>query len=585
MEAFLSYLSEIFSYQADAPLLFNSGLFMVLFLIFYGIYILTCIRPSKDEQASLLETEQSWGGAIIVNFRVVYVLCFSLFFYYKCSGFYFIILLASTIFDYFLGFLIHHNKAGKRLFFLVISLIGNLGVLAFFKYTNFFIQSVNEHHHYTSFFIEFVNENRALLVDQLNIIINPKASLQITPLDIVLPVGISFFTFQTMSYSIDIYRGKLKPCRNILDFAFFVSFFPQLVAGPIVRAADFIPQIRSRLSLSEKQLNYAVWLILGGLFKKTIISDYITVNFVDRVFMDPATCSGAENLLAVYGYSIQIYCDFSAYSDIAIGLALLMGFRLPDNFNSPYQATSITDFWRRWHISLSSWLRDYLYISMGGNRSGTIGSIIVIASFWLLMSLVLGWWMFIVGAVLGLISLFLGIFGKQSIRAQLFTYVNLMNTMLLGGLWHGASWRFVIWGALHGVGLAIERALKPITKHIPNNFFFKFIGILFTFHFVAFCWIFFRANSFDTAYTIINKIYSSFYFDELIVVIKAYYKVMLLILLAYVLHFLPKKWDQFTQSILERSPLIFKAFLLALMVWIILQVSNSELQPFIYFQF
>ncbi|MCH2043506.1 MAG: MBOAT family protein [Saprospiraceae bacterium] len=484
-----------------------------------------------------------------------------------------------------MGFLVHRSQAGKRRFFLIISLIGNLSVLAFFKYTNFFIQSINEHNEYTGFFIQFVNEHRSLLVDLLSRIIDHQSPPQISSLDIILPVGISFFTFQTMSYSIDIYRGKLKPCRNILDFAFFVSFFPQLVAGPIVRAADFIPQIRAKLGLSEQQLNYALWLIIGGLFKKAIISDYISVNFVDRVFMDPSICSGAENLLAVYGYSIQIYCDFSAYSDIAIGLALLMGFRLPDNFNLPYQASSITDFWRRWHISLSSWLRDYLYISMGGNRSGTTGSIIVIISFWLLMSLVLGWWMFILGAVLGLFSILLGVLGKQSIRVQLFTYVNLMNTMLLGGLWHGASWRFVIWGALHGIGLAVERALKPVSKRLPKTLLSKVLGILFTFHFVAFCWIFFRADSFDTAYMIIDKITSSLYLDELVVVIKAYYKVMLLMLLAYILHFLPKKWDHFTQDILKHTPLVLKALLLTVMTWIILQVSNSELQAFIYFQF
>ena len=232
---------------------------------------------------------------------------------------------------------------------------------------------------------------------------------EFTALDIFLPVGISFFTFQSLSYTIDVYRRDIKPLTNLLDYAFYVSFFPQLVAGPIVRARDFIPQIRKPLFVSQEMFGRGIFLIVSGLFKKAIISDYISINFVERIFDNPTLYSGVENLMGVYGYALQIYCDFSGYSDMAIGIALLLGFHFNLNFNSPYKSASITEFWRRWHISLSSWLKDYLYISLGGNRKGKF---------------------------------------RQ--------YLNLIITMFLGGLWHGASWNFVLWGTFHVVALALH---------------------------------------------------------------------------------------------------------------------------------
>ena len=233
-----------------------------------------------------------------------------------------------------------------------------------------------------------------------------------TPFDIILPVGISFFTFQSLSYTLDLYRNRIRPVERLVDYVFYVSFFPQLVAGPIVRARDFLPQIFRADFVSRAMIGEGLFLIISGLFKKAVISDYISINYVDRIFDNPLLYSGIENLLGVYGYALQIYCDFSGYSDMAIGIALLLGFRFNINFDSPYKSATITEFWRRWHISLSSWLRDYLYISLGGNRKG-----------------------------------------------KLRTYVNLMLTMLLGGLWHGAALQFVLWGALHGVSLAIHKAM------------------------------------------------------------------------------------------------------------------------------
>ena len=299
-------VKQWFTYNPNHPLLFNSSLFLGLFLVFYLVYIIT-----KKH----------------VHFRTVYVTLFSLFFYYKAGGNYFVLLILSSVLDYFFaGQIYKAQKPAARKFFLAVSMITNLGILFYFKYTNFLIDSFNA----------IFQSNFALM-------------------DIILPVGISFYTFQTMSYTIDVYRREIEPAKSFLDFAFFVCFFPQLVAGPIVRAKDFIPQIYKKLTLTKEETSLALFLIIGGLLKKAVISDYISLNFVDRVFEAPNSYTPFENLMAVYGYSLQIYCDFSGYSDMAIGLALLMGFTLPINFRTPYQSKNITEFWRRWQISLSTW--------------------------------------------------------------------------------------------------------------------------------------------------------------------------------------------------------------------------------------
>jgi alginate O-acetyltransferase complex protein AlgI len=566
---------DFFVYDPERPLLFNSAAFFVLFIIFYGIYI-------------SLKHQKAW--------RIGYTLLFSLFFYYKSSGFFFWLLILSTLSDFILGHYIYRAKNKPwRLFFLFLSIAVNLGILGYFKYSNFLIGSWN-----FTFGTGY---------DSLE--------------GIFLPVGISFFTFQTMSYSIDVYRGQLTPLTenvkdwkslgsNLLDFAFFVSFFPQLVAGPIVRAANFLPQISKKLNLSKAQMGQGFALIIGGLFKKAVISDYISVNFVDRVFDSPEMYSGLENMLASYGYAVQIYCDFSGYSDMAIGLALLMGFQLPENFRLPYQAKTLQEFWRRWHISLSTWLRDYLYISLGGNRQGKIR-----------------------------------------------TYINLMITMLLGGLWHGAGWVFILWGGLHGVGLAIDRFLSKevpwmkrassrafailmllhvlgmawvlgFTENIGGSQGFLTRGILlsmlgwimfmglvhtldysfkweetekgfsfrrmasvvFTFHFVLFCWIFFRAGAInnpdpamETAGAMLGKILTNFNWLELGSSLAKAPWVFALIVLALVLHFLPLDWHRRVQHWFSMSPIPVKALSLAVMIWMVIQTASSDVVPFIYFQF
>jgi D-alanyl-lipoteichoic acid acyltransferase DltB (MBOAT superfamily) len=484
-------LKQLFLYNPDEPLIFNSGLFLFLFTGFLWIYIIL----SKTHRAKL-----------------VFVTIFSLYFYYKSSGGYFILLLFATAIDFTLAKLIYHSKdEWHRKFYIIITLVVNLGMLGYFKYTNFL---------FDAFF--------------------SLGGVDFQPMDIFLPVGVSFFTFQSLSYTLDIYRGNLKPVDNILDYAFFVSFFPQLVAGPIVRASDFLPQIYKPTIVTPDMFGRGIFLIGCGLFKKAVISDYISINFVDRVFDAPALYSGLENLFAVYGYALQIYCDFSGYSDMAIGIALLLGFRFPLNFDSPYQSKSITEFWRRWHISLSTWLRDYLYISLGGNRKG-----------------------------------------------QLRTYANQMITMLLGGLWHGASWRFIIWGALHGAALSLHKLYrtrfpKPSATHVPLR---NFLNVLLTFHFVCFCWIFFRASSMASVGEMLGQIFFHFNLQILPEFFAGYKVVMMLMVIGYLLHYIPKDAELAAQDTITNMPLAGKAAFMLSIIILVIQTKSAGIQPFIYFQF
>jgi D-alanyl-lipoteichoic acid acyltransferase DltB (MBOAT superfamily) len=485
---------KLFLYDRNAPMIFNSGFFLFLFIVFLVIYIRL---KGKD------------------NYRIIYVIAFSYFFYYKSSGIYFLIMLFVTVWDFFAARAMYFTvNRSKRKLLMIMSITVNLGMLCYFKYTDFFYE----------------------------IYCNLKGN-GFSSLDIFLPVGISFFTFQSMSYTIDVYRKQLIPLDKLQDFAFYISFFPQLVAGPIVRARDFIPQIHKPLFVSNEMLGRGIFLIIAGLFKKAVISDYISVNFVDRIFDNPNLYSGVENLLGLYGYALQIYCDFSGYSDMAIGIALLLGFRFNVNFDSPYQSASITEFWRRWHISLSSWLRDYLYISLGGNRKG-----------------------------------------------KMRTYINLIITMLLGGLWHGASLRFVCWGAIHGAGLAVHKFLTglfPAMKSSGSEMkpVWRILGIALTFHFVCFSWIFFRAETFETAMSMIKQIFTFFHPEIIMDVLNGYKMVFILMAVGFVLHFMPVKMENKFITRTAGMPLIWKAIAVTAVIVLIMQIKSSEIMAFIYFRF
>ncbi len=481
-------LGQLFAYDEKSPLLFNSGLFLFMFLAFLLFYI-------------FIQKQARW--------RVIFIVAFSIYFYYKSSGFYFLLMLYTTVVAHYLSHYIYACQEPRRKkVVLVFSLVFYLGILAYFKYTNFFIGIINN---FTT---------RPLEMES-----------------IFLPLGISFYTFELISYTVDVYKDRIKPVDRLMDFCFYVSFFPHLVAGPIVRPSELIPQIYAKLNITREDLGRGVFLIIAGLIKKAIISDYISSNFVDRVFDNPSLYSGVENLLATYGYTLQIYCDFSGYSDMAIGIALLIGYKLPVNFDAPYRSASITEFWRRWHISLSSWLRDYLYIPLGGNRVGKF---------------------------------------RQ--------YFNLFITMVLGGLWHGASWKFVFWGAMHGLGLTIEKWLKSVFKPRPNRLL-TIGGILLTFHFISFCWIFFRASTFQAAIQVLHQIFYSFDSKLFIPVLAGYKPVFLMGLAGYLLHFTPRRIDLKIEQTFTCTPMVFKSLLLALVIWVVIQTKSSDIQPFIYFQF
>ena len=467
----------------------------------------------------------------------MFLLAFSIFFYYKSSGFYFIMLLVTTLIDFSMGHLIAStDKKNKKKWFVTISVCINLLMLSYFKYAYFFTDLIN---YLAELIIQPGLNFRIQPVNYVAVFSNFFVNGKLDVSKIILPVGISFYTFQSISYSVDIYRGILKPVKNFWDFAFFVSFFPQLVAGPIVRAIDFVPQIYKPYSLSKEEFSHAVFIILKGLIKKILISDYISSNFVDRVFESPVNYTGFENLMSIYGYTIQIYCDFSGYTDIAIGVALILGYRLIPNFNSPYSSASITDFWRRWHMSLSTWLKDYLYISLGGNRKGKIR-----------------------------------------------TFINLFITMLLGGLWHGAHIKFIIWGALHGAALAFHKFWMEITKSkVPTNIFRKFAGQFITFNFVAFCWIFFRAENMVIVRQMLEQIATHFSLELIPQMIYSYRIVFILILAAYLIHWMRKENKLLLEQILFKLPDVAKALLIAMVVMGLYQVKTSDIQPFIYFQF
>ncbi|MCK9558004.1 MAG: MBOAT family protein [Candidatus Cloacimonetes bacterium] len=475
------------NYDPQNPLLFNSTFFLFFFIVVILFYPLLANRYQT---------------------RTWYLLIASLYFYFKTSGLFVCLLLITAAVNFYLGHAIYKSKkqASKRAW-LMCSLIWNLGTLGYYKYTNFIIETINQ-----------------------------ISGGSLPAMDIFLPVGISFFTFQTWSYTLDVYFGKLKPIHSFKDFAFFVSFFPQLVAGPIVRASYFIPQINREIHLDKDTISRALVLIFAGLLKKGIIADYLSVNFVDRVFDNPMLFSGMENLFGVYAYALQIYCDFSGYSDIAIGLAALLGFDLPINFNSPYKAHSITDFWRRWHISLSSWLRDYLYIPLGGNRKGKI---------------------------------------RQ--------HMNLMTTMLLGGLWHGASWNFVFWGGMHGVALVLDKAW--INTKLAKNRVIQIFSTIITFHFVCFSWIFFRSNSFENSLNIIKRITTSFNAALFSQWINEYSVIAFLIVIGFLAHWQPDSWEKHYQRFLYKLPLPLQSLLMSLVIWLLFQARSADIQPFIYFQF
>ncbi len=458
----------------------------------------------------------SWELYFYTSIRKVFLLAASYFFYATLDLKFLPLIILSPVLNFFFGLWIgveDNPKIKKAILAFTVSC--NLLLLGVFKYYDFFVENI-------------IN-----LLSTLPLNLSPELiSSQLPFLNLILPLGISFFTFQGISYLVDIYRGELSYKNSLLDVMLFISFFPHLVAGPIVKANEFIPQLKNKVDPHKIPIFYALSLIVMGLFKKVIIANYLGTNVVDRVFENPSLYSSVDVLFAVYAYAVQIFCDFSAYSDMATAFAALLGYEFPLNFDQPYSATSLQDFWRRWHISLSSWLRDYLYKPLGGSR-GT---------------------------------------EKQ-------TYRNLFITMFLGGIWHGASWNFIFWGSLHGIGLSAERYFN-LFKNVEQNLWKKWGARILTFHFVCFVWIFFRSPSFEKTLELLKQFAD---FSSPIKIFNHFYFLLLLIGMSF--HFiLPLRYWRLPTFILKRPRVAF-VLGVSFLLTVISTFSPDGISPFIYFRF
>ena len=447
----MNFLHHIFAFDADSPLLFTQFYFWAFFALVFALFALI-ISSSRR----------------VLHLRNVYLLFVSWFFYYKTSGLFLLILAFITLSDWIIAGRIHkHLNSTKGALnakiLLALSVTIDLGLLAYFKYAYFFTNMIND-----------LFGTGFRVFDIFAYIGNGFSEAGRFSVDtIVLPVGISFYIFQVISYTADVFRGRIQPVKNILDFGFYVSFFPQLVAGPIVRAEEFIPQLYKPYRLSRRAFGIAVFWIINGLAKKIIMSDYLAVNLIDRVFDNPLLFSGFENLFALFAYSLQVYADFSGYTDIAIGVAMLMGFYLPMNFNSPYKSKSPQEFWRRWHMSLGRWLKTYLYIPLGGNRRIGFGTYFWLSLIAFVSAALTGWWWQIL-VPFGVFMISVAIINSSPFRERmgvgslklLYANLNSFITQVLGGLWHGASWNFIIWGGINGIGMIVEKIWRGMNWHL-----------------------------------------------------------------------------------------------------------------------
>ncbi len=496
-----SYFLDLI-YDKSNPILFTSGLFLFIFTLFLLIYSFVYKRKS---------------------FRAVYVVLFSLYFYYKTSGDFVIVLIASIIVNYIIALVIDVTDSKKlKLFMFIYGIMINIISLAYFKYINF-------------------------IIDNINLLLSGK----LHNIDIIFPIGISFYTFQSISYLTDVYREKIKPADKITDYAFYVSFFPYVIAGPIVRASDLLPQNNDELMIRKKDIDDGFYLIVRGLIKKGIFSYYIS-QYCDLIYGAPGNYSGFENLIAMLGFTVDIYLDFSGYSDIAIGLAGIMGFRLKPNFDSPYKSKNIIEFWKRWHISLSTWLRDYLFLPL--------------TYFYLRHS------------------------KNKKISLLNSYFFAAMITMFIAGLWHGPSYKYIFWGSIHGLALIVNRTYLYFTKKkirkilIPKKFSDLF-GLLITMAFVSVSWVFFRANSFDDAYISLSSIIYNFDTAYIMPFYNARALFSVFFIVSIILIYFPQLLKNKIQYLVSESPVLVKAVIFIIILQILIQIQTESIQPFIYYKF
>ena len=629
------FLYHIFAFNDESPLLFTQFYFWAFFALVFAVFAL------------FMEAMPDRLGNKKLHLRNVYLMFVSWFFYYKTSGLFLLILLFVTLSDWLIAGRIKANaKANaKAKFWLCLSVAIDLGLLAYFKYAYFFTNMVND-----------LFGTGFRVFDIFAYVGNGFADAGRFSVDtIVLPVGISFYIFQVISYTADVFRGRIQPVKNILDFGFYVSFFPQLVAGPIVRAEEFIPQLYKPYRLSRRWFGVAVFWILNGLAKKIIMSDYLAVNLIDRVFDNPLLFSGFENLFALFAYSLQVYADFSGYTDIAIGVAMLMGFYLPMNFNSPYKSQSPQEFWRRWHMSLGRWLKTYLYIPLGGNRSIGFGTYFWWTVIALVSAALTGWWWILIpfAAFMMIVAIVNRQMSKGQSQSQsqrlLYSNLNSFITQVLGGLWHGASWNFIIWGGINGIGMIVEKIWRKMSWHVrfasmtvltaglcvadfltnlpvwrlfavwaaiiwlgtairyiyylcegEDTKFTKAMGtawaILQTFTFITFTRLFFRSSSnldpatanevaWATAKNMVNQIGGAWHNSVILPFLWEFRWVVAMFVVGMIIHWLPTNWKRRYRLAFSAMPLWLMVLAVCAAIYVIYQFVTADMQPFIYFQF
>ena len=548
---------EIFSFASTDRMVFNRLDFWLFFLAFMVVF-------------SALHKQQL--------VRSIFFTIVSLFLYFKTSGLFVVLLGGSIIVNFFLGkWVFKTEKESRKKWIIAFTAIFNLFFLAFFKYAYFFTDSYNQ-----------LFQTKYEIVNWFAQMGNGFFGTGFFETKILLPAGVSFFTFQSISYVVDINRKEIEPVKNIFDYGFYVTYFPHVIMGPIVRARDFIPQIYQPFSLNKDQFSSSVILIVKGLIKKIILADYIAVHFIDKIVDSPEAYPGFVSVLAMWGYSLQIYGDFSGYTDIAIGISRLMGFELLPNFNSPYKANSVADFWRRWHKSLGSWLRDYLYIPLGGNKSGGWGTYAATTVIFIFLFFILQWYelIYVYSILMGIYLI--GVLISPSFKRYVHRDLNLLITMIVGGLWHGASENFIIWGAMNGIALVIYNYWKKISPYENKSWWIvHFWKIFLTFNFITFTRIWFRLDEEGEPMAMLNHIWYHFDFQwaTFVKVLETYQSVFWIILFGFIVHWLPERTKKWYETLFAKFPMPLQAITVAVIVIVIYQAVSDTFKPFVYFQF
>jgi len=543
-------------YKPDCPFLFTTWFFWIFFVVLLTGYSLIYRRNPL---------------------RTLYLLVFSFYFYYKTGGPFIIALWFTILSDYTWGHALSRASVmWKKKFFLGMSIGMNLLLLGYFKYSEFLVDSLRQ---ITGWDIQYVNHFAVLS----NALFNTGFRAE----HILVPVGVSFFTFQSMSYVWDIYHGKIQPLKKISDYAFFVCFFPHLVAGPIIKAHEFVHQIYAPYSLSRREFGMAVFWFLNGWMKKSL-ADFLAVQYIDRCFSSPHLFSGIEHVFSLFGYSLQVYMDFSGYTDMAIGIALLLGYRLKTNFLSPYKALSSSEFWKRWHISLSSWLKEYLYIPLGGNKSSGAGSWIALLIIILFLTLLSGYFVVFLILMAVCVLIWITMYLSVSFRQKVHQYLNIQVTMLLGGLWHGSSWMFVIWGGLNGLAILVHKTwerINPFSEKVRNHFIYKALCLILTLSFITYTRLFFRSPDMETVSKIHEQLLHAFHPELFFPVAKTFASFFILMTAGYLIHWIPEKIKNIYRTFFADLPVPFQVIVVIVGIIISWQLSGSQIHPFIYFQF